>query len=174
MWGSRFFGGCTRATLAITLPAWVSLAHGQPAKVPQTSLLTGYCVGCHSEKAKTAGVVLEGVNPDKPAEHAKVLENVLRKLRTGEMPPPGLPHPQPQVATSFAKSLETALDRAAATDPNPGRPAIHRLNRVEYNNAIRDLLAIDTKPGSSLPPAVAFGPQPGLRGRTGNLHVSCR
>ena len=115
-------------------------------------LLTRYCVGCHSEQTKTAGIVLENINPDQPGENGQVLEKVLRKVRTGEMPPRGLPRPEPAVAKAFTTSLEAALDQAAAKNPNPGRPAIHRLNRVEYSNAIRDLLAIDLNPGSSLPP----------------------
>ena len=80
------------------------------------------------------------------------MEKVLRKISTGEMPPRGLPRPEPAVTKAFTASLEAALDQAAAKNPNPGRPAIHRLNRVEYSNAIRDLLAIDLNPGSSLPP----------------------
>jgi cytochrome c551/c552 len=128
--------------------ACASLALAQPPK----TLLAEYCVGCHSEKAKTGGIVLEGVNPDQPAGNAKVLEKVLRKVRTGEMPPPGLPRPEPATAKAFTASLEAALDQAAAKNQNPGRPAIHRLNRAEYSNAIRDLLAIDIDPGSSLPP----------------------
>lgn len=123
----------------------------QPAASGQT-LLVRYCVGCHSQQAKTAGLVLENVNPDKPGENAQVLEKALRKVRTGEMPPRGLPRPEPAVAKDFTASLEAALDQASAKNPNPGRPAIHRLNRVEYSNAVRDLLAIDINPGSSLPP----------------------
>src|ERR1700675_1352598 len=123
----------------------------QPAASGQT-LLIQYCVTCHSQQAKTGGIVLENVNPDKPGENAQVLEKVLRKVSTGEMPPRGLPRPEPAVAKAFNASLEAALDQAAAKNPNPGRPAIHRLNRVEYSNAVRDLLAIDINPGSSLPP----------------------
>ena len=67
------------------------------------------------------------------------------------MPPPGLPRPQKFAAASFSTWLEQALDGSAAANPNPGRPAIHRLNRAEYSNVIRDLLALDIKPGSSLP-----------------------
>ena len=67
------------------------------------------------------------------------------------MPPPGAPRPAPAVAASFAASVESALDKAAASHPNPGRPAIHRLNRAEYSNAVRDLLGVDIQAGSSLP-----------------------
>jgi cytochrome c553 len=126
-----------------------------PAQQPAASgqmLLARYCVGCHSEQAKSGGIVLANVNPDKPGENAQVLEKVLRKVRTGEMPPRGLPRPEPAVTKTFTASLEATLDQAAAKNPNAGRPAVHRLNRFEYSNAIRDLLAIDLNPGSSLPP----------------------
>src|ERR1035438_4682067 len=67
------------------------------------------------------------------------------------MPPAGLPRPQAPVLTSFTSWLQTELDKSAAATPNPGRPAMHRLNRAEYSNTIRDLLALDTKPGALLP-----------------------
>jgi cytochrome c553 len=129
----------------------VALAQ-QPAPPSEKALLTRYCVSCHSEQAKTGGIVLENVNLARPGENAKLLEKVLRKVQTGEMPPRGVPRPEPAAAKAFTASLEAALDRAAATNPNPGRPAIHRLNRIEYSNAIRDLLGLDINPGSSLPP----------------------
>src|SRR5882724_6427093 len=141
-----------RISIAGLIPiACVSLALAQPA-APEKTLLAQYCVSCHGEQTKTAGIVLENVNLDKPGESAKLLEKVLRKVQTGEMPPRGLPRPEPAAAKVFTASLEAALDRTAAANPNPGRPAIHRLNRVEYSNAIRDLLALDINPGSSLPP----------------------
>jgi Protein of unknown function (DUF1592)/Protein of unknown function (DUF1588)/Protein of unknown function (DUF1595)/Protein of unknown function (DUF1585)/Protein of unknown function (DUF1587) len=99
----------------------------------------------------TAGVSLEGIDFSDPAANAAIMERVLRKVRTGEMPPSGMPRPPAPVLTAFTKSLETTLDQAAAAHPNPGRPAIHRLNRAEYSNAIRDILALDIQPGSSLP-----------------------
>ncbi len=133
--------------------AWcVSLGFAQQPASSEKTLLAQYCAGCHSAQAKTGGVVLDNVNPDKPGENAQVLEKVLRKVRTGEMPPRGLPRPTPAAAMAFTASLEAALDQAAAKSPNPGLPAIHRLNRIEYSNAVRDLLAIDINPGSSLPP----------------------
>jgi len=141
-----------RISIAGLIPiTCVSLALAQPAASEKT-FLAKYCVGCHGEQTKTAGIVLENLNLDKPDENAKLLEKVLRKVQTGEMPPRGLPRPEPAAAQVFTASLEAALDRTAAANPNPGRPAIHRLNRVEYSNAIRDLLALDINPGSSLPP----------------------
>ena len=114
-------------------------------------LVTQYCVGCHSQKAKMAGISLEGLDPSKPGENAAVWEKVLRKVNAGQMPPAGLPHPTTAATAAFTKSLGEDLDRAAAANPNPGNPTIHRLNRAEYSNAIRDLLALDIKPGAKLP-----------------------
>jgi len=152
MWRFSLFGR-RRVVVAGLAGAWcVSLGFAQQPASTEKALLARYCAGCHSAQAKTGGIVLEHVNPDKPGENAQVLEKVLRKVRTGEMPPRGLPRPTPAVASSFTASLEAALDQAAAKSPNPGLPAIHRLNRIEYSNAIRDLLAIDINPGSSLPP----------------------
>lgn len=115
------------------------------------ALLNRYCVTCHNQKLKTGGMVLEGADLDHIAQNGELWERVLRKLRTGEMPPPGLPRPSPEASASLANRLEETLDKAATLHPNPGRPAIHRLNRTEYTNAIRDLLALDTKPGAMLP-----------------------
>jgi mono/diheme cytochrome c family protein len=115
------------------------------------ALTDRYCAGCHSQKAKTGGVVLEGLDWAHPGTNAAVLEKVIRKVQTGEMPPPGLPRPDAATSAAFTKGIEEALDKYAAANPNPGRPAIHRLNRAEYSNAIRDLLALDTHPGATLP-----------------------
>ncbi len=110
-----------------------------------------YCVMCHNQKAKTGGIALDHLDFSNVGGNAAVLERVLRKVRTGEMPPPKLPRPTPAVSASFVKTLEEGLDKAGGAHPNPGRPAIHRLNRAEYSNAIRDLLAVDIQPGSMLP-----------------------
>ncbi len=94
---------------------------------------------------------MEGIDFSDAAANAALMERVLRKIRTGEMPPAGMPRPPAAALATFTKSLEGTLDQAAAAHPNPGRPAIHRLNRAEYSNAIRDILALDIQPGSSLP-----------------------
>ncbi|HYW42709.1 MAG TPA: DUF1592 domain-containing protein [Bryobacteraceae bacterium] len=117
----------------------------------EAAFVSRNCVMCHSQKLKTAGIVLEGIDFSNAGPNAPTLEKALRKVRTGEMPPAGIPRPPADAAAAFVKSLEGALDRAAAANPNPGRPAIHRLNRAEYSNAIRDLLALDIKPGALLP-----------------------
>jgi mono/diheme cytochrome c family protein len=116
-----------------------------------SAFLTQNCAMCHSQKAKTAGIVLEGIDASNVAAHAPTLEKALRKVRTGEMPPPGIPRPPVAASAAFLKDLAASLDGASAANPNPGRPAIHRLNRAEYSNTIRDLLALDIQPGALLP-----------------------
>ncbi len=110
-----------------------------------------YCLACHNDRTLTAGLSLQDVDGDRVAAHAPVLEKVFQKLRAGEMPPAGRPRPDTVVATTLAAWLETALDREAAANPNPGAPAIHRLNRAEYRNAVRDLLGLDLDHARDLP-----------------------
>ena len=133
---------------------------GSPASQalsPQRVLLNRYCVTCHNERLKTAGLMLDRADVENVPAGAEIWEKVIRKLRTYAMPPAGMPRPDKATYESFATYLETALDRAADAKPNPGRPAaVHRLNRAEYRNAILDLLAIDmdaidTGGGSLLP-----------------------
>jgi hypothetical protein len=116
--------------------------------VPDRSLLDQYCVTCHNEKLKTGGLVLEGIDVTHVAAHAAVLEKVALKLRSGQMPPAGRPRPDKAAVDAFVAKLEKALDEGPS---DPGRVAAHRLNRLEYVNAIKDLLALDIDP-SLLPP----------------------
>ena len=122
-----------------------------PADTAYPAVLDRYCVTCHNERAKTGGLTLESIARASIPEHADVWEKAVRKLRAGMMPPPGMPQPDTDVRQGLIAWLETALDRAAAAKPNPGRPALHRLNRAEYANAIRDLLAVDIDVSSLLP-----------------------
>jgi cytochrome c5 len=117
------------------------------------ALLDRYCASCHNQRLHTANLNLDkaGVDLGAVANHAAILEKVLQKLQTGSMPPPGLPRPPTETYRQFAGWLETELDRAAAARPNPGRPTAHRLNRAEYTNAVRDLLALDIDAPSLLP-----------------------
>jgi len=115
-------------------------------------VLDKYCVTCHSQRLKTAGVVLEGVDVANPAVGAELWERVIAKLRARSMPPAGMPRPDAATYRTVATSLEAAIDRAWAAHPNPGRiGAVHRLNRVEYNNAIGDLFALEVDVTSKLP-----------------------
>jgi mono/diheme cytochrome c family protein len=136
----------------------VALAQGQTSKTATTGdaqyagLVEKNCVSCHNDKTKTAGLTLQNLPLSAVPEHGDVWEKVLRKIKSGEMPPATARiRPEPAAASAFAAYLETALDKAALTTPNPGRPAIHRLNRAEYSNAMRDLLAVDVRPGEWLP-----------------------
>ena len=113
--------------------------------------LERYCLACHDDRTRTAGLTLAGLTLADASAQAPVLEKVLRKLRAGEMPPPGRPAPDPGARADLAARLETALDRAAAERPDPGAPAVHRLNRAEYRNAVRDLLGLDLDHARDLP-----------------------
>ena len=119
---------------------------------PQRTFLNRYCITCHNEKLKTADLVLSKYDVDKPVADAEIWEKVIRKLRTGAMPPQGAPRPDKAAYDSLASYLENAIDRVSVAKPNPGRPAVHRLNRAEYTNAIRELLALDIE-GEALLPA---------------------
>ncbi len=111
-----------------------------------------YCVPCHNERLKTGGLVLAGLDPAHADSHAEVWEKVIRKLQSNAMPPVGMPQPNEAARNELIGSLETQLDRAAAGHPNPGRPILHRMNRAEYGNAIRDLLALKVDASTLLPP----------------------
>jgi hypothetical protein len=124
---------------------------GISSESPQRALLNRYCVTCHNERLKTAQLMLDAANVEDVREHADVWEKVARKLRAGAMPPAGRPRPDKGTIDTFISYLESSLDRAAAARPNPGRPTAHRLNRVEYANAIRELLAVDIDAASLLP-----------------------
>ena len=113
--------------------------------------LDTYCVTCHNQTTAVAGLTLDKVDPAKAGQDPAVWERVVHKLRTRAMPPPGRPRPDAASYKALITHLETELDRAAVAKPNPGRPAIRRLNRTEYANAIRDLLAIDIDAESLLP-----------------------
>ena len=130
-------------------------ASARTAAPPHRALLDQYCVACHNDRTRQAGLTLQTIDTDQVgqiAEEVEVWEKVARKLRSRAMPPPGRPRPDEAVYDAVAASLELALDRAAAADPNPGRPPIHRLNRVEYRNAVRDLLALEIDERALLPP----------------------
>jgi len=137
----------------------------RPAKLsaqgesPARALVSKYCVTCHNERLKTANLLLDKADADQVANAADTWERVVVQLRGRSMPPANMPRPDNATYDTVATWLETELDRAAATRPNPGRPAsLHRLNRTEYANAVRDLLGVEIDPTSMLPPdAQAYG-----------------
>jgi mono/diheme cytochrome c family protein len=122
-----------------------------PATTSSRAMLDKYCVTCHNQRLKTGGLTLDRLDLSQVSEHPEEWEKVVRKLRTGAMPPPGRPRPDQASYDSTAAWLEAELDRAALEHPNPGRPTLHRLNRAEYHNAIRELLALDIDAASLLP-----------------------
>ena len=139
------------------VPAMLMLSLAAPGQTPAASsqpagLVNKYCVACHNEKLKTGGLVLENLDLSNVPANARVWEKVIRKVGTGSMPPLGMPRPDQAKLTAFTGYLETALDRAAAVRVNPGRTLIHRLNRTEYANVVKDLLALDIDVSSLLPP----------------------
>ena len=131
------------AALSATIWAGPQAARS-PAGDPAPQLfLSKYCFTCHNQRLRTAGLALDKENPLQAGKSAEVWEKVVHKIRAGEMPPAGLPRPDRRTTQAFLTFLETGLDRSADVNPNPGRIPVHRLNRTEYVNAIRDLLALD-------------------------------
>jgi hypothetical protein len=123
----------------------------QPAVAPQ-GVINQYCVGCHNDKVKSGDLALDTLNVDKAGANPEVWEKVVRKLRGRMMPPPGRPRPDENTYDAVVSHLEQSLDRAAAANPDPGRTdTFRRLNRIQYQNAIRDLLALDVDVQSMLP-----------------------
>ena len=125
------------------------------APAPSRALLDRYCVTCHNERLRTGDLLLDQVDLERVGAHAETLEKVVRKLRAGQMPPAGRPRPDQATVETFTAALESALDRFAASDPNPGHVASRRMNRVEYVNAIQDLLALEVNGAELLPSDMA-------------------
>src|SRR5690242_12664273 len=119
---------------------------------PPRALIDKYCIGCHNERLKVGGLALNNIASQSIGQNTAVWEKVVRKLRARYMPPVGLPRPDESTYNSAVSSLESSLDRIAAAKPDPGRTdTFRRLNRTEYHNAIRDLLALDIDVSSLLP-----------------------
>jgi hypothetical protein len=160
---SRIFIGY--AVLCVSLPP-TAVAVAQDLKlqshrqdsssvVEQRAFLKKYCVTCHSDRLRVAGLSLESVNLSDVTQSGEALEKVVRQLGSGAMPPASAPKPGKATAEAFLTSLVTSLDQAAAAHPNPGRPMmLHRLNRTEYLNTVHDLFHAGLSPrdASLLPP----------------------
>jgi hypothetical protein len=158
-----------QAVFAVVVGGWLaaivsgmptSARQAQPAPAPAgvlpapaiRAVLDKYCISCHNERLRSGGLSLDRIDPGDPATRVEVWEPVIAKLRARSMPPPGMPRPDASTYDAVAGSLEADIDRAWAANPNPGRiSAVHRLNRVEYNNAVRDLLGVDVDVTSRLP-----------------------
>jgi Protein of unknown function (DUF1592)/Protein of unknown function (DUF1588)/Protein of unknown function (DUF1585)/Protein of unknown function (DUF1587)/Protein of unknown function (DUF1595)/Cytochrome C oxidase, cbb3-type, subunit III len=142
----------------VCLTAW-SVGQAQSDGSAERQVLNRYCVTCHNSRMKTAGLMLDAPELANVAESAETWEKVLRKLRASAMPPINSPRPDPASYASLTSWVQNELDRAALGKPNPGRtPTYHRLNRLEYQNAIRDILGIDINVATLLPgDDAAFG-----------------
>ena len=137
------------ATVAL---AGLSPADAAPSIPPAApALINQYCAPCHNPGLKSGGISLRDIDLSNIPTNADTLEKVLRKLHSGEMPPPGMPRPDAKTSADFTRWLASALDQSAAVHVNPGRATIHRLNRAEYSNAVRDLLGLDINAGAMLP-----------------------
>jgi mono/diheme cytochrome c family protein len=143
--------------LIAALPAVLAPAQSAPPKPPgmpasaQRVLLDQYCVGCHNQKAKIGGLALDSVDLSLAGDNAQTLEKVIRKLRAGMMPPAGSKRPDPVTYAALASGIESLVDQAALTKPGVVPPGVHRVNRVEYANSVRDLLGLEIDPGAYLP-----------------------
>jgi cytochrome c5 len=114
-------------------------------------LLDKYCATCHNQRLKTANLTFDAMDLSHVASDGAVWEKAVRKLRGGMMPPPGAPRPDLTAVDSFVSWLETSLDQAAAANPNPGLVPLHRINRVEYSNSMRELFGIEVDATALLP-----------------------
>ncbi len=131
---------------------WIAAVLATASTAPaQQNVLDEYCVTCHNQKLKTGGLELDKLSLQHAGADAETWEKVVRKVRAGMMPPAGAKRPDRATLDGLAGAVETALDRAAAEHPNPGRAPLHRMNRAEYANAIRDLLAVDVDAATLLP-----------------------
>src|SRR5688572_7658687 len=149
------------ASMAVVLVAAQSASApgaGQAAAVAQAAgaekqiaAINQYCVACHNDRAKTAGVSFQGMTAETVGQHAEVFEKAVRKMRGRVMPPPGARQPDSATADAVIAWLETTLDRAATQSHVRDKVVLHRLNRKEYTNAVRDLLAVDFETQSVLP-----------------------
>ena len=137
------------ASLSVNLSAQQKSAPANAAS--GRALLDKYCVTCHNARLKTANLTFDKMDLAHVSDDGAVWEKAVRKLRGGMMPPPGAPRPDLAAVDSFVTWLESSLDQAAGANPNPGTVALHRLNRTEYANAMRELFGIDVDAAALLP-----------------------
>ena len=144
--GVVYCGTLQVAGAVLLVCATESVAWAQASEEATTpgELIDRYCSSCHNDRIQTAGLSFDSLNGVNPSGDAEVWERIILKLRSGAMPPPGRPRPDVETYHSVANQLEALIDQVAVLSPNPGRTSTtHRLNRTEYRNAIRDLLAVD-------------------------------
>ena len=137
------------AAIAAQQPA---SAQGAPALSERATVAEAYCARCHNDRMKAGGMSLAAIDLQHPELHPEIAEKIILKLRTGMMPPGGMPRPDERTLAAIADGLERDIDRAATARPHPGRPVLHRLNRTEYYNSVKHLLDLDISATSLLPP----------------------
>jgi hypothetical protein len=142
-------GGACAAVAAGAVLSWRYAATPSPEQ--QFAMLDAYCTECHNSAELAGGLSLDGVDQTDFHAQAEVWEKVVRKLRGGLMPPPGGPRPEAERIAQFVSFMEASIDSAAGAATNPGYVPLHRLNRKEYANAVRDLLALEIDPATLLP-----------------------
>jgi len=155
--GSRSPNAYRVALLVLAASFWAGYPHFMRSQTTapvsaQKAFLTQYCEGCHNDKVKAGGLLLDTMDVAHVGVNAETWERVVRKLRAGMMPPSGAKHPDRSTTEGFVAWLENELDRSAAARPDFGSTGLHRLNRVEYANVIHDLLALDVDVSALLPP----------------------
>ncbi len=135
----------------LLVPALLPAPKAEVSPAAERALLDQYCVVCHNDKLKTANLSLQSADINSVGDHPETWEPVIRKMRAGMMPPPGMPRPPLAKYEQLRDWLEAEIDRKAAAHPNPGSVVLHRLNRTEYANAIRDLLDLQVDVNTLLP-----------------------
>ena len=156
-WSARGWSALHASAPSASSPQTTRSTEPSPARDDTRATVDKYCVTCHNQRLRTGNLALDLPDLANVAAHADVWEKVIRRVRAGMMPPAGLPRPAEAARRALVASLESTLDQAARTSPNPGRPLAHRLNRAEYANAVRDLLALDVDVTSMLPPDDSSG-----------------
>src|SRR5206468_6727507 len=142
----------TSAVLGVALTIALGATQTITSQSDPNVVVQRVCVGCHNNRSRSGNLSLEQFDVIAAHKNADVAEKMIRKLRAGMMPPPGAPRPDDATLLALAKTLEDVVDGAAAQNPNPGGRTFQRLNRREYERAIRDLLAINVDAGKWLPP----------------------
>ena len=150
--------GFLHFALALAVPG-TALPQTEGNLEHERALVEQYCVVCHGEETQLGAFSWSSVELAHPERNAEQAEQIIRKLRAGMMPPPGMPRPEEAELAALAESLEERIDGAAASSPKAAPPALHRVNRREYRNSIRDLLDLEIDVDALLPPD----------GRTGNF-----
>lgn len=137
--------------VAMMVAAAVMVSQETSPQDSQSALVRQYCAGCHNQNLKSGGFSWASIDLTQPEKHAEEVERAIRKVRAGMMPPAGSRRPDAATLTAFAAGLETRIDQAAARQPFVKPPALHRLNRSEYRNSVRELLDIDIDVNGLLP-----------------------